>query len=187
MVKSKKFFDSNLFSIHIYFLLIYRRNKIADQSKGKTRDFDSRFNGSNPLSAAKGEVNMDTKICTKCGRDLPLTSYYSRGGGKLRSECKDCHNNYVKGKYQERKDWTNEIKQSIGCQKCGEKRPYLLDFHHKDPSIKDADIARLTSNRNKKEDIQKEIDKCVVLCANCHREFHHLERYENMTIKQYLE
>lgn len=131
---------------------------------------------------------MDTKKCSKCGRELPVTEYYSRGGGggRLRSECKECHKSYVKEKYQERKSMIGEIKTSTGCAKCGERRPYVLDFHHKDPSVKDTDIARMTSNRNKIEDIQKEIDKCVVLCANCHREFHHLEFIENLTIEEFL-
>ena len=129
---------------------------------------------------------MDTKICSKCGKELPLTEYYSRGNGKLRAECKKCHSNYVKNKYQERKNLVNEIKLDIGCAKCGEKRPYMLDFHHKDPSIKDTTIARLTSNRNNIEDIQKEIDKCIVLCSNCHREFHHFEFIDNITIEEYL-
>lgn len=53
---------------------------------------------------------MDTKKCSKCGRELPLTEYYSRGNGKLRSECKQCHKNYVKNKYNERKEMVNKIK-----------------------------------------------------------------------------
>ena len=129
---------------------------------------------------------MDTKKCTQCGKDLPLTEYYSRGNGKLRSECKKCHSNYVKNKYQERKNLVNEIKASYNCMKCGESRIYTLDFHHKDPTIKDETIARMTSNRNKVEDIQKEIEKCVVLCSNCHREFHYLENKEQITIEEYL-
>lgn len=129
---------------------------------------------------------MDTKICSKCGQDLPLTEYYSRGKGKLRAECKTCHKNYVKGKYNERKEVVNEIKANCGCVKCGEKRPYVLDFHHKDPAIKDADIARITSNNNKMDTIYKEIDKCVVLCSNCHREFHYLENKEQLTIDKFL-
>lgn len=129
---------------------------------------------------------MDTKKCSKCGRDLPLTEYYSRGNGKLRSECKQCHRDYVKGKYNERKEMVSDIKANQGCAKCGESREYMLDFHHKDPSIKDASIARITSNNNKMENIWQEIDKCIVLCANCHREFHYLENKEHITIEQYL-
>lgn len=129
---------------------------------------------------------METKICTQCKRELPLTQYYSRGNGKLRSECKECHSKYVKRKYQERKGAIGDVKGSIGCAKCGDVRSYVLDFHHKDPSIKDANIARMTSNKNRLEDIQKEIDKCVVLCSNCHREFHHLEFTQGLTIDEYL-
>ena len=129
---------------------------------------------------------MDTKKCSKCGKELPLTEYYSRGNGKLRSECKDCHKSYVKGKYNERKNIVSDIKTSQKCAKCGESRSYVLDFHHKNPSVKDGTIARMTSNYNKIEDIQKEIDKCIVLCSNCHREFHHLEFTENLTIEDYL-
>ena len=129
---------------------------------------------------------MNTKKCSKCGKELPLTEFYSRGNGKLRSECKECHKKHVKEKYQERKNSVEEIKSTIGCAKCGEKRPYTLDFHHLDPNIKDATVARMTSNQNRIEDIQREIDKCIVLCSNCHREFHHLESTKRITIEEYL-
>ena len=130
---------------------------------------------------------MDTKICTKCKKELPLTSFYSRGNGKYRSECKECHRGYVKAQYRKRKDEINNLKKQCVCQKCGEKRFYLLDFHHVNPEIKDDTIAKMASNRNKMEDIQKEIDKCVVLCSNCHREFHYLEREKGITLKDYID
>ena len=129
---------------------------------------------------------MESKYCTKCKQLLPLSSFYSRGNGKYRSECKECHKNYVKSKYNERKEQVNEIKSELKCQKCGEERPYVLDFHHKNPQEKDFSIARMTSNNNHMADIQKEIEKCVVLCSNCHREFHYLKNNNGITIDEYL-
>ena len=63
------------------------------------------FVSSNLTTPAKGGlISMDTKKCSKCGQELPLTEFYSRGNGRLRSECKKCHKNYVKSKYYERKE-----------------------------------------------------------------------------------
>lgn len=129
---------------------------------------------------------METKICTKCHQELPLNEFYSNGKGGFRSECKNCHSKYVTKAYISRKEKVSEIKAEIGCQKCGEKRTYCLDFHHKDPSIKEATIARITSDNNHFDKIQEEIDKCIVLCANCHREFHHLQKLNDLTIEEYI-
>ena len=129
---------------------------------------------------------METKICSQCGRELPITEYYSRGGGRYRSECKDCHKKYVAARYEDKKLFLQNYKSSIGCAKCGEKRGCCLDFHHIDPSIKDEAIARMTSNKSNINDIMKETEKCVVLCANCHREFHFLEHNIGITLEQYL-
>lgn len=56
------------------------------------------------------------------------------------------------------------------CVICGYDRcASAFDFHHVDPWIKDFAISqRMTSFRA----IQRELDKCVLLCATCHREVH---------------
>ena len=59
------------------------------------------------------------------------------------------------------------------CEICGyNKNISALEFHHKNPEEKDFQIdARHFSNRSL-ETLQKELDKCILLCANCHREIH---------------
>ena len=55
-----------------------------------------------------------------------------------------------------------------GCACCGyNASAYALDFDHIDASTKICDVARMTTRNLDK--IQKEIAKCQVLCANCHR------------------
>ncbi len=60
------------------------------------------------------------------------------------------------------------------CYVCGyNKCNRALEFHHLDPALKDPILFRRISNskRNIKADLV-ELDKCVLLCANCHREVH---------------
>lgn len=55
------------------------------------------------------------------------------------------------------------------CIDCGESDPVVLDFDHIDPATKTRSIARMLSGHVKWENILKEIEKCEVRCANCHR------------------
>ena len=64
------------------------------------------------------------------------------------------------------------------CQKCGyNKNISAFDFHHKDPTKKEyqLDIRKLANTTMVK--LMKEVEKCELLCSNCHRETHspHLE------------
>jgi hypothetical protein len=54
----------------------------------------------------------------------------------------------------------------------------VLDYHHIDPSVKEDSVARMISNNYRLDTVMEEITKCVVLCSNCHREFHYLEDRE---------
>ena len=57
------------------------------------------------------------------------------------------------------------------CEKCGYcKNLAALGFHHKDPSKKEFRISRTLWKREK---ILKELEKCDLLCHNCHAEEHH--------------
>lgn len=62
------------------------------------------------------------------------------------------------------------------CSKCGyDKNIAALEFHHKDPKEKEFQLdVRHFSNVNI-EKLNKELDKCDLLCSNCHRETHNPE------------
>jgi 5-methylcytosine-specific restriction endonuclease McrA len=58
------------------------------------------------------------------------------------------------------------------CERCGySKYVGALDFHHVDPSQKDFAIASKGYTRSW-EKVINELDKCIMLCSNCHREVH---------------
>jgi len=58
------------------------------------------------------------------------------------------------------------------CQQCGESRPAMLCFHHKDPSQKELRLDARRFANTKYDTLKKEIDKCDLLCHNCHQELH---------------
>ena len=137
--------------------------------------------------------DIKTKVCSKCGKELPLTDeYFYKNGDRYRSECKECkikrqkeyyethkdqicerikkrdevhkektrqykHNHYARVKdtpeYKERRNRNVRkhrqrvkdeffAKRKKPCQKCGEQRLYLIQFHHIDPATKGFDISK---------------------------------------------
>jgi hypothetical protein len=66
----------------------------------------------------------------------------------------------------------------LACIECGESDPACLDFHHRDPSEKDATVAEAIAGQWSENRIMSEISKCDVVCANCHRKRHHSLRAE---------
>lgn len=85
---------------------------------------------------------------------------------------------------QERRQFINEYKATCSCKKCGENRPYVLDFHHIDPNNKLFDLGNASKYSITK--LKEELEKCITLCRNCHSEFHYLEKEQSMTIENYL-
>ena len=58
------------------------------------------------------------------------------------------------------------------CQVCDyDKCIEALEFHHLDPTQKDFGISHKGYTRSW-EKVKEEVDKCILLCANCHREYH---------------
>ena len=137
---------------------------------------------------------METKICSKCGRELPLDRFESG-----RNQCRDCRNARRKElrdanpekhrkesarRQKEQTAWLQSLKKE--CLICGEKEPICLDFHHINPEEKSFTIAKHQSLG--KEKLLAEIKKCVCLCSNCHRKVHagiiNLENYLDKSSSQ---
>jgi hypothetical protein len=144
---------------------------------------------------------MVTQKCSICKNEHPATlEYFGKHGTRgLDTYCKSCRHERTRQYYYNNKekmqsqsvtwkkvqrDRINEFKNSCSCLKCGENRNWLLDFHHTDPTKKDFQISQ--GERFGWEKVKNEIDKCVVLCSNCHRDFHYQEKQTNITIQEYL-
>ena len=74
------------------------------------------------------------------------------------------------------KAWFVNYKKQLACVTCGHNHPAALDFHHVEQKKSNRKVHKLVSDGNTKKRILEEIDKCVVLCSNCHRTYHHDER-----------
>ena len=104
------------------------------------------------------------KECPKHG----MTEYIVMSNGN--TKCKKCRNEAVKNK---RKKLRLELIEYKGgkCEICGYCKCYdALEFHHKNPEEKEFGISN--GNTVSIEKLKKEVDKCSLLCANCHREVH---------------
>ena len=68
--------------------------------------------------------------------------------------------------------YVQTYKEEHPCVVCNESDPVVLHFHHRDSREKKCRIADLVNGASAIATIQQEIDKCVVLCANCHMRVH---------------
>jgi len=68
--------------------------------------------------------------------------------------------------------WLENYKSNLHCAKCGETTTVCLDFHHINSSSKDRSLSLSIKWGWGKDRIKKEIEKCVILCSNCHRKLH---------------
>jgi hypothetical protein len=65
--------------------------------------------------------------------------------------------------------WVDAFKQQRGCRLCEESDPSCLDCQPVDPATKTSEISKLIQKLVTVEVLKKELEKCVVICSNCHR------------------
>ena len=78
-------------------------------------------------------------------------------------------------------DYVQNLKSQIHCVDCGEQHPATLQFHHLNLEDKVFNISRAANTGVSLDRIKKEIEKCIVLCANCHIIRHYNMRENNQT------
>lgn len=117
------------------------------------------------------------KRCSKCGIEKNYYKDFSSNGSSTRSVCKKCEAERARQHYQEGQKILQSLKDK--CSKCGyDKNPAALEFHHIDNN-KEAIVSKLFQHYvspKSLEKIQEEIKKCIILCANCHREEHNKDK-----------
>jgi hypothetical protein len=72
-------------------------------------------------------------------------------------------------------DIINEIKSEKSCMFCGESHPAALDFHHRNPEEKLYQVSKMRGRDYSMEKVLAEIEKCDLICSNCHRKIHWFE------------
>lgn len=138
---------------------------------------------------------MEKRICSKCNKEKPIDEFLFRNKKKKQyhSACGVCYKKQRKIAYEKNKvyyltknkrlknrnrEWLLEHKKNESCYCCGENDIAVLDFHHIKQKTKE--VSKMVSNTASIDTIKKEINKCVVLCSNCHRKIH----YHNISIEE---
>ncbi len=103
-------------------------------------------------------------------KDLELRRAYRR---RWYAQNRDSEKQHVSRRKKEIKKWFENYKNNLKCIKCEENHPATLDFHHKDSKIKEFGINSRVHSGYSIDLIKKELEKCEVLCANCHRKLHY--------------
>ena len=124
-----------------------------------------------------GARNPRKGVCKSCKASCSTKSRFCSA---------ECRSSFYSGRTSEQKAAANyarvrthhrNVKQRAveykggKCLLCGYSRsPWALVFHHVDPSQKDFSISSRSVSWDR---VKNELDKCVLLCQNCHAEVHH--------------
>lgn len=119
------------------------------------------------------------KNCKSCPKRLPENEFPSAGiiNGKqyYRAKCKTCYHKIKLARKRKIAKWLRDYKSTLHCSRCPEDDFRVLEFHHvngdKEFNVSDAATTGLSV-----KNILKEINKCEVICSNCHKRIHYDER-----------
>ena len=127
------------------------------------------------------------RYCPSCKTYRNINDFYSRRKTNCTGYCKNCMCRRTTARQRKLKTLMIEYKggrcQSLNCSTPGGYNRSIngFDFHHLDPTKKEFTLSQIRLCRMN-DKIKEELDKCLLLCANCHREVHEelvIERQKN--------
>lgn len=119
-------------------------------------------------------------ICEKCGVEFKPEFRTKYCFLCLEQNIKKQKSNSTTRRMIRNREFIKNYKKDKRCEICGyNKYPRILDFHHRKKEEKNQGVCFLAKSLRNIDTIKKEIDKCMILCPNCHRELHLLERRHN--------
>jgi hypothetical protein len=120
---------------------------------------------------------METKVCLTCNEELPVSKFTKRSSKKehdYQPHCNTCRS--IKRREVARRNKALAIDYKGGqCNDCLQVvHQAAFEFHHLDSSSKEGEPAHflLDGVNGLSDKAKQELDKCVLLCANCHRVRH---------------
>lgn len=149
-------------------------------------------------AARSAPMTTATQTCRQCGEEKAVTefNFKDKRRGRRQVYCRECTREQVRLHYQAhqlyyvrkarkrtkqlrqaQRKWIWDYLELHPCLDCGEADPCCLDFDHV-RGKKVAPVSRMISNGYSWGAIEKEIRKCEVRCANCHRKRHAKRRKE---------
>ncbi len=152
----------------------YTQRKIAEllsYSQTNVRHWLNKYN-LKTLQKRKEREAKGLKYCPCCKKVKSINEFYQRRGKKGGSTyCKSCTNTESSVRQVNFKQKCVNYKGGT-CEICGyDKSIGSLEFHHIDSSEKDFQISKVKSH-SFSDTVKKELDKCMLLCRNCHGEIH---------------
>jgi len=101
-------------------------------------------------------------------KDISKRNEYRRNWYKKNADSEKAH---VRRRKLDIRKWFEKYKSGLKCAICSESHPATIDFHHKSGK-KEFAVGYMAFNGYSIKRIEKELKKCEVLCANCHRKAH---------------
>lgn len=107
-----------------------------------------------------------------------MTTYYEKNKDRITAYNKKYYSKnrvdaieYQLSRYNKITALFQEWRNTVCCSRCGENDIACIEFHHVDATQKEGNVARMASRSIGA--VIKELNKCIVVCSNCHSKIHH--------------